>query len=183
MHNFIFLSKKLGSENNTEGPGWHYFHSPGLTPLGSENNVTQALPCYFHSPTPRGVTLQGVKITPAIMLRLLWPFWPMSVLMSACSDTCLFWYGQHHVIICLHYVFALGTHTAVLCSLFLPQRAFSGLLNLKWLHLDGNEFSSLDPTVLSPLGKTLHGLELHGNPWNCTCMILPLRQWMSDRYF
>ena len=56
-----------------------------------------------------------------IMLRLLWPFWPMSVLMSACSDTCLFWYGQHHVIICLHYVFALGTHTAVLCSLFSPK--------------------------------------------------------------
>ena len=33
--------------------------------MGSENNVTQALPYYLHSPTPWGVTLQGVKITPA----------------------------------------------------------------------------------------------------------------------
>ena len=47
---FHFPFKKLGSVNNMEGPGWHYFHSPGLTTLGSENNVTQALPCYFHSP-------------------------------------------------------------------------------------------------------------------------------------
>ena len=62
---FHFPFKKLGSVNNMEGPGWHYFHSPGLTTLGSENNVTQALPYYLHSPTPRGVTLQGVKITPA----------------------------------------------------------------------------------------------------------------------
>ena len=64
---FHFPFKKLGSVNNMEGPGWHYFHSPGLTTLGSENNVTQALPYYLHSPTPWGVTLQGVKITPALM--------------------------------------------------------------------------------------------------------------------
>ena len=44
--------------------------TPQASPtLGSENNVTQALPYYFHSPTPRGVTLQGVKITPAIHYR------------------------------------------------------------------------------------------------------------------
>ena len=42
------------------------FTPQASTTLGSENNVTQALPYYFHSPTPRGVTLQGVKITPAV---------------------------------------------------------------------------------------------------------------------
>ena len=40
------------------------------------------------------------------------------------------------------------------CNLkHVAPRAFNGLGNLKWLHLGGNEFSTLDPSVLAPLGK------------------------------
>ena len=50
------------------------------------------------------------------------------------------------------------------CNLkHVAPRAFNGLDNLKWLHLGGNEFSTLDPSVLAPLGK-LQSVEALGFP-------------------
>lgn len=63
----------------------------------------------------------------------------------------------------------------------LEPRAFSGLeVSLEWLKLDNNRMIEVNPATLTGF-KNLHGLELAGNPWNCTCGIRPLKLWMSDK--
>jgi hypothetical protein len=65
------------------------------------------------------------------------------------------------------------------CSLTsIEPRAFSGLDSLQWLSLDHNSLTVLHPTALLPL-KTIHGLNLHSNPWNCSCGLRPIRDWMK----
>ncbi|XP_063240873.1 uncharacterized protein LOC134541379 [Bacillus rossius redtenbacheri] len=60
----------------------------------------------------------------------------------------------------------------------LEPRAFAGLeRSLEWLKLDGNRLSQVRPSTVVALGS-LHGLELADNPWNCTCALRPLREWM-----
>lgn len=60
----------------------------------------------------------------------------------------------------------------------LESRGFAGLENsLEWLKLDGNRLVDVRSTTLTSL-QSLHGLELAGNPWNCTCSLRPLREWM-----
>lgn len=60
----------------------------------------------------------------------------------------------------------------------LEPRAFWGLdASLEWLKLDDNRLSDVDARALTGL-KNLHGLELSGNAWNCTCRLRPLREWM-----
>lgn len=57
-------------------------------------------------------------------------------------------------------------------------RAFAGLeTSLEWLKLDGNRMTDIRAGALLPL-QNLHGLELAGNPWNCSCGLRPLREWM-----
>ncbi|XP_045480186.1 uncharacterized protein LOC123684784 [Harmonia axyridis] len=57
-------------------------------------------------------------------------------------------------------------------------RAFVGLeRSLEWLKLDGNELTGIEATSLTRL-ENLHGLELASNPWNCSCALRPLRDWM-----
>lgn len=57
-------------------------------------------------------------------------------------------------------------------------RAFVGLeASLEWLKLDGNRLTDVRASVLVRL-QNLHGLELAGNPWNCSCILRPMREWM-----
>ncbi|KAK3930326.1 Leucine-rich repeat-containing protein 4C [Frankliniella fusca] len=60
-------------------------------------------------------------------------------------------------------------------------RAFAGLeKKLEWLKLDHNRLSNVRPDAFSAM-ESLHGLELDGNPWNCTCSLRPFRSWMVRR--
>ncbi|CAH2000349.1 unnamed protein product, partial [Acanthoscelides obtectus] len=60
----------------------------------------------------------------------------------------------------------------------IEPRAFAGLdRTLEWLKLDKNKLVEAEATSFVNF-QSLHGLELAGNPWNCTCSILPLRMWM-----
>ncbi|XP_046663962.1 uncharacterized protein LOC124356797 [Homalodisca vitripennis] len=57
-------------------------------------------------------------------------------------------------------------------------RAFSGLDGtLEWLKLDKNKLGNVKSSTLTSL-QNLHGLELSGNPWNCSCGLRELREWM-----
>ncbi|XP_034474006.1 uncharacterized protein LOC117781367 [Drosophila innubila] len=57
-------------------------------------------------------------------------------------------------------------------------RAFAGLEStLEWLKLDGNRLSEVRSGTITSLAS-LHGLELAGNAWNCSCSLRPLRAWM-----
>lgn len=62
----------------------------------------------------------------------------------------------------------------------IDSRAFQGLEDLSWLKLDQNRLTDLDSKTLTPLDN-LHGLELFGNPWNCSCNLRPLRQWLISK--
>lgn len=57
-------------------------------------------------------------------------------------------------------------------------RAFAGLeTTLEWLKLDGNNLIDIRAAAVTSL-QNLHGLELAANPWNCSCNLWPLREWM-----
>lgn len=56
--------------------------------------------------------------------------------------------------------------------------AFNGLeKSLEWLKLDKNRLTEVNYKSLTIL-QSLHGLDLAGNPWNCSCNLRPLREWM-----
>lgn len=60
----------------------------------------------------------------------------------------------------------------------IEPNAFKGLeRSLERLKLDENKLSEVDAYSFTVLRK-LKGLELAGNPWNCSCELRPLRQWM-----
>ncbi|XP_075225738.1 leucine-rich repeat, immunoglobulin-like domain-containing kekkon 3 protein [Lycorma delicatula] len=60
----------------------------------------------------------------------------------------------------------------------IEPKAFNGLQNtLEWLKLDKNKLTDVRSTTLTSL-DSLHGLELTGNPWNCSCGLRSLREWM-----
>ncbi|XP_057375481.1 uncharacterized protein LOC130696423 [Daphnia carinata] len=62
----------------------------------------------------------------------------------------------------------------------IDHKAFHGLELLEWLRLDGNLIEVLPTATLGPL-RTLRGIDLHHNPWNCTCPLRPLRSWLAAR--
>lgn len=63
----------------------------------------------------------------------------------------------------------------------LESRAFEGLEeSLSLLKLDGNRLVEVRSTTLTSL-QGLQGLHLAGNPWNCTCSLRPLREWMMKK--
>ncbi|XP_010625316.1 leucine-rich repeat-containing protein 19 [Fukomys damarensis] len=81
----------------------------------------------------------------------------------------------------------------------IQQNAFVGLNKLKQLHLCQNKISQLDPNMFVPLnnlkflnlqGNLLHYFEepqlfhlekiiLYGNPWNCSCSLFNLQNWLN----
>ncbi|KAK2717756.1 hypothetical protein QYM36_006523 [Artemia franciscana] len=56
--------------------------------------------------------------------------------------------------------------------------AFLGMKNLEWLKLDGNHIKTLNGQKVLP--RSLHGIDLHGNPWNCDCKLSGLRNWLVE---
>ncbi|XP_069167729.1 uncharacterized protein [Procambarus clarkii] len=58
----------------------------------------------------------------------------------------------------------------------LEARAFQGLDQLEWLKLDSNQLKSVPHKMMLP--KSLHGIDLHNNPWNCDCHLQELRTWL-----
>lgn len=58
----------------------------------------------------------------------------------------------------------------------LEPRAFQGLDQLEWLKLDSNQLKSVPHKMMLP--KSLHGIDLHNNPWNCDCHLQELRTWL-----
>ncbi|KAK3915300.1 Leucine-rich repeat and fibronectin type-III domain-containing protein 5 [Frankliniella fusca] len=55
--------------------------------------------------------------------------------------------------------------------------AFAGLEGLEWLKLDGNRLRGLQGANVLP--KTLHGVDIHNNPWECDCGMVDLRRWIG----
>lgn len=63
----------------------------------------------------------------------------------------------------------------------IEPRAFVGVEgNLEYLEIDKNRLQVLHVASLAPL-RSLKGLELANNPWECTCVLRPLRDWMIKR--
>ncbi|XP_075225342.1 leucine-rich repeat, immunoglobulin-like domain-containing kekkon 2 protein [Lycorma delicatula] len=56
--------------------------------------------------------------------------------------------------------------------------AFVGLDNLEWLKLDNNKITRIEGNQILP--ETLHGIDLHHNPWYCDCKLLDLRAWLLN---
>ncbi|EFA02723.2 Leucine-rich repeat-containing protein 4B-like Protein [Tribolium castaneum] len=56
------------------------------------------------------------------------------------------------------------------------QGAFQGLYSLEWLHLNGNKMTTLQGATYLP--KSLKGVQLQENPWECDCHILELHAWL-----
>ncbi|XP_037870420.1 uncharacterized protein LOC101742788 [Bombyx mori] len=60
-------------------------------------------------------------------------------------------------------------------------RGFTGLeSSLEYLELSRNKLQVLHVAVLASL-RSLKGLELANNPWECTCALRPLRDWMITK--
>lgn len=63
----------------------------------------------------------------------------------------------------------------------IEARALVGLeKSLEWLKLDRNKLSEVKSASFTIL-QNLHELEIAGNPWNCSCKLRPLREWMLKR--
>lgn len=58
----------------------------------------------------------------------------------------------------------------------IDEDAFTGLDSLEWLKLDGNRLNNIRGTHILP--ESLHGIDLHRNPWQCDCRLLDLRSWL-----
>ncbi|VVD04626.1 unnamed protein product [Leptidea sinapis] len=60
----------------------------------------------------------------------------------------------------------------------IAPRGFVGVeASLEYLELSKNKLNVLHVAVLAPL-RSLKGLELANNPWNCNCALRPMRDWM-----
>ncbi|XP_046389197.1 uncharacterized protein LOC124158067 [Ischnura elegans] len=64
----------------------------------------------------------------------------------------------------------------------IEEMAFSGLDSLEWLKLDGNRLRTIGggsgAGASAILPASLHGVDLHHNPWHCDCRLLGLRSWL-----
>ncbi|XP_032515203.2 uncharacterized protein LOC116768570 isoform X1 [Danaus plexippus] len=60
----------------------------------------------------------------------------------------------------------------------IEHRGFKGLEgSLEYLELNKNKLQILHVAILAPL-RSLKGLELANNPWDCNCALRPMRDWM-----
>lgn len=50
---------------------------------------------------------------------------------------------------------------------------------LEWLRIDGNQLQVIRFTAIKSL-ENLHGLELARNPWNCSCSLKGLYEWILE---
>lgn len=63
----------------------------------------------------------------------------------------------------------------------IETKAFAGLeMTLEWLEINFNKLSDITSFSFTIL-ENLHELELAGNPWNCSCSLRPLREWMIKK--
>lgn len=61
----------------------------------------------------------------------------------------------------------------------IEQRAFFALEStLEWLSLEGNKLIDIQQSTIFTKFYNLKGLELARNPWNCSCKLRPIREWM-----
>lgn len=61
--------------------------------------------------------------------------------------------------------------------------AFDGLQSLEWLRLDHNQIVRMESTgggggAVLPL--SLHGIEMHHNPWTCDCRLRNIYRWLNN---
>ncbi|MCL4157067.1 UNVERIFIED_CONTAM: hypothetical protein GTU68_023934, partial [Idotea baltica] len=54
--------------------------------------------------------------------------------------------------------------------------AFQGLDRLEWLKIDNNSLITIPSKMMLP--KSLHGVDIHNNPWQCDCKLQQLREWL-----
>ena len=57
----------------------------------------------------------------------------------------------------------------------ISMKAFVGLTKLEWLAMDKNFLTSISHFSFLPLAN-INGLDIHQNPWNCTCHMKPFIQ-------
>ncbi|KAH8353664.1 hypothetical protein KR084_012562 [Drosophila pseudotakahashii] len=60
----------------------------------------------------------------------------------------------------------------------IENEAFVGMDNLEWLRLDGNRIGFIQGPHILP--KSLHGISLHSNRWNCDCRLLDIHAWLVN---
>lgn len=58
----------------------------------------------------------------------------------------------------------------------LEPLAFQGLDRLEWLKIDNNSLTTVPDNMMLP--KSLHGVDIHNNPWRCDCKLQELRDWL-----
>jgi len=59
--------------------------------------------------------------------------------------------------------------------------AFDGLRSLEWLRLDHNRIARIESVAGSAvLPLSLHGIEMHDNPWTCDCRLRDVHRWLND---
>ncbi|XP_060849746.1 leucine-rich repeat-containing protein 24-like [Rhopalosiphum padi] len=59
--------------------------------------------------------------------------------------------------------------------------AFDGLHSIEWLRLDYNQIVRIEAAggaVVLPL--SLHGIEMHHNPWSCDCRLRDVHRWLNN---
>ncbi|KAB0799606.1 hypothetical protein PPYR_07486 [Photinus pyralis] len=61
---------------------------------------------------------------------------------------------------------------------YVEEGAFLGLTSLEWLRLDGNKLTTLRSLRILP--KSLRGIELQGNAWECDCHLVELHLWLFE---
>lgn len=58
--------------------------------------------------------------------------------------------------------------------------AFDGLRSLEWLRLDHNRIVRIESAVGPVLPLSLHGIEMHHNPWTCDCRLRDVHRWLNN---
>ncbi|XP_060877530.1 leucine-rich repeat-containing protein 4B-like [Metopolophium dirhodum] len=58
--------------------------------------------------------------------------------------------------------------------------AFDGLHSIEWLRLDHNQIVRIESAGAVVLPLSLHGIEMHHNPWTCDCRLRDVHQWLNN---